>query len=63
MRSQHPFSWNDKVNFAAKTLLDRILSDAPFEELLIVVGEEPNLHLEFTNLMSLWNAVTLETSC
>ena len=31
-------------------------TDAPFEEHVITVREEPNLHLELANLMSLWNA-------
>ena len=33
-------------------------TDAPFEEHVIAVREEPNLHFEFSSLMSLWNAVT-----
>ena len=37
-------------------------TDAPFKKLVIAMRKEPNLHLEFTNLMSLWNAVTLEKS-
>ena len=31
-------------------------TDAPFEEHVIAMREEPNLHLDFTNLMSSWNA-------
>ena len=35
--------------------------DCPAEKFW--VREESNLHLEFTNLMSLWDAVPQETSC
>ena len=38
-------------------------TDAPFEEHVIAFILEANMHLEFANQKSLWNAVTLETSC